>query len=309
MNEQVNGVIVVDKPENIYTGDIVEKVKRRFRVKVGHCGVIDYIGSGIVVLLVNGATKISDFLLNADKEYIATVLLGKKTDTMDITGNVLEENNYSSITKEKIIEVASQFVGEINLLIPMFSNKKINGVPLHKLARQSPMFKINIPKIFSTVKIYSLELIKFELPYFTFKVKCSKGTYIRSLIDTIGNRLGIGATMYSLRRTAVGNFTLDKAVKLHDIMDMDIETFKKFVISPNEALTFLPEIEIRNEYVSVFIGGGYVPIKYEWFKVQGLKFQVQDYVRVTFMGELLGVGKIYTIGGKFFVKSRCVLVK
>lgn len=293
---EVHGIVLVDKPENVYTGDVVGNIKKRFRVKVGHSGVIDYIGSGLIILLVNNATKISDFLLNTDKEYIATGLLGRKTDTMDISGNILEEKDYSAITEGRILEVISQFIGDVILPTPIFSNKKLNGMRLHKLARQRESLRLEeIPEIFSRVKIYSMELVGFSLPYFTIKGRCSKGTYIRSLINSIGERLGSGATMYSLRRMAVGNFTIDKAVKLNEIMKMDFDSFRKCVISINEALGFLSEIEIKDNYIPIFIRGGGVPAVAQ-------QVLPQDYVRVTFMGELLGIGRIYYMGDRVFVK-------
>lgn len=295
MENQIKGAVVVDKPANLYTGDIVEKVKRRFKVKVGHTGVIDFVGSGVVVLLINNATRISYFLLNADKEYIATGLLGKRTDTMDITGTVLEEKDYTTVTQEKIEKVLSCFTGEINLPVPIFSNKKWKGMRLYKLAREGKQSKVEeVPGFFSRVKIYTLELVNFDLPYFTIKVRCSKGTYIRSLIDCIGKSLEVGALMYSLRRVAVGHLTIDKAITFEKIMAMDFNGFKQCIIPINEVLKFLPEVEIKSNYLPLFLNGVTVPIGTGEFK--------SDYIKVTFMGELVGIGLLYNKGVKWFVR-------
>ncbi len=300
MNGDVSGIVVINKPENIHTGTIVKKVKKRFKVKVGHTGVIDYIGSGVVILLINRATKISDLLLNADKEYIFTGILGKRTDTMDITGNILEEKTIdSTITKDKILFVVQKFVGNVKLPVPPYSNKKLHGLPLYKLAIENK----SIPPMSSTVTIYNIVPFEIKIPYFTFKIRCSKGTYIRSLVDSIGKELGTGATMYSLKRLSVGKFNLNQAIKFEDLMQMDFYTFKDSVIPLNIGLEFLPQIEISNEYISHFCRGNKIPlVSFNSSIFDGL-------VRVTFLNELLGLGKIYSYDKRLYIQPVKVLIK
>ncbi|MFN7181923.1 MAG: tRNA pseudouridine(55) synthase TruB [Planctomycetota bacterium] len=296
----ISGLIVVNKPERIHTGTIVEKIKKRFRLKVGHTGVLDYIGSGVILLLINKATKICDFLINCDKEYIFTGLLGKRTDTMDITGVVLEEKVCdSSITVDRIVSISQEFTGKILLPVPLYSNKKLNGVPLYKLKKKNQ----NIPQLFTQVVIYNLSPVEINIPYFTFRVKCSKGTYIRSLIDVIGQKLGVGATMYAIKRIAVGNFSIEQAIEFDKLLAMDFDTFRDNIIPLHKALEFLPEIEISRDYIFSFCNGNEVPV------ITPVSSISCETVRVTFMNELLGVGKLLSYAKKLYVRPVKVLTK
>jgi tRNA pseudouridine55 synthase len=293
------GVLIVNKPKKILCTKIVEKVRKRFKVKVGHTGVIDYIGSGVLILLIEVATKTSNLFMNLDKEYEFTAILGKKTDTMDITGNVILEKDVSDIEESKLIKVANEFVGKLRLKVPPFSNKKYSGEELYKLARQNR----EVPQLYTQVEIYELTPIKINMPYFTFRVKCSKGTYIRSLVDEIGERIGCGATVVELERIAVGNFRIEEAIEFNKLLEIDESEFWNLVISLNDALYFLPEIEIKPDNIFLFKNGGTLFLNHRYSNLQ------EGLVKVTLMDELIGIGKVLLINGRAYLKPERVLIK
>ena len=218
----MNGVIVIDKEKGITSRDVVNKVVKEYNTKkVGHTGTLDPIATGVLVVCVGSATKLVSDLTNHDKEYIATVELGKLTDTMDITGNLIKEENVSK-TKEEIIEVLNSFKGKYIQTVPIYSAVKVNGRKLYEYARNNE--EVELPK--REVEIFDIELLDYKDNYFTFKCNVSKGTYIRALINDIATKLGTIGIMTDLRRTRLGKFTLDDCsrglISIKDVVDYPI---------------------------------------------------------------------------------------
>ncbi len=211
--EDLNGLIIINKPTNMTSRDVVNILCKKLQTKsIGHIGTLDPIATGVLVCLIGKYTKLTNILMNHDKEYIASFKLGLLTDTLDITGKILKEDSYN-INKEKVERVLNSFIGSYNQEVPIYSAVKINGKKLYEYARQNE--QIDLPK--REVIIYSLDLLSIEDGIITIKTKVSKGTYIRSLIRDIGIKLETNATMTSLKRTKLGNFNLEDAYSLEDI--------------------------------------------------------------------------------------------
>ena len=206
-----DAVLIVDKPKGPTSFDVVREVKRLLPgAKVGHAGSLDPFATGVLILLVGRATKHSDALLNADKEYRAQLKLGQATDAMDCTGQVIEEKPVPDLSAERIAECVKGFEGEWMQTPPMFSAKKIKGVRLYELARQN--IKIRLEP--SPVQLHKMDLLRWESPLIEFDVSCSKGTYIRSLADEMARRLDTVWHLVELRRVSCGEFKLEEAVTL-----------------------------------------------------------------------------------------------
>lgn len=209
----MDGVIVVNKPKGITSRDVVNKVCKIFNTKkVGHTGTLDPIATGVLVICMGRATKLVEVITSNDKEYIAEVKLGVLTDTLDTTGNVLKEEKVS-ITKEKLIEVLNSFKKEYNQEVPIYSAVKINGKKLYEYARNNE--EIKLPSRLVTIK--EIELLEFNEDSYKFKALVSKGTYIRSLIKDINNKLGVIGVMSNLTRTKQGKFNINESYSLEDI--------------------------------------------------------------------------------------------
>ena len=203
----MNGIVVIDKPKGVTSHDVVGILRKRFGTRrVGHTGTLDPLATGVMVMCIGNATKAADMISNADKRYRAELELGIITDTLDIEGTVTERRDVN-VTKSDVKECVLSFLGEQDQLPPMYSAIKLNGKKLYELAREGK--KIDREK--RRISIYSIDIIDISLPYVTIDVHCSKGTYIRSLCDDIGHRLGCGAVMTALRRTETAGFTIADA--------------------------------------------------------------------------------------------------
>lgn len=223
-----NGIIVVNKAKDMTSHDCVNIVRRALKIKrVGHTGTLDPMATGVLPICVGKATKIADYISLGDKEYVAKFKLGISTDTLDITGTVTETREVN-VTKEEILTAVNSFLGKIMQVPPMYSAKKIKGKKLYELAREG----IEVSREPVEIEIKEIEVSKIDLTCneITMRVLCSKGTYIRSLIDDIGKKLGTLAVMTELTRTKSGMFGIDNP-KITDIMDI-----KKGTIDPGRNL-------------------------------------------------------------------------
>ncbi len=251
----MNGVLIINKPAGITSHDAVLIVKKLFKLKkVGHTGTLDPMATGILVLCLGEATKLTPFLQNQNKEYLAQLTLGITTDTLDKWGKILTQKPVS-ITTEKISTVFDEFRGKIKQTPPLVSAIKINGTPLYKLARKGIATTITIPE--REVTIHELELINIEngeYPRVDFRVLSSSGTYIRSLCADIGKRLDCGGHLSKLTRTKVGEFDLKQAMDLDKIKEMNLNELKKHIFSLNRILPY-PSIKIGNEAAKVIRQG------------------------------------------------------
>jgi tRNA pseudouridine55 synthase len=205
----MNGVIVADKPLDWTSHDVVARVKRRLKArKVGHLGTLDPRATGVLPLVINGATKFARFLDGGPKGYEAELKLGVETDTLDSEGRVTGTQDTDLVKREDILDAFKSFKGRIKQVPPMFSSVKLRGTPLYKLARKG----IVVERADKEVEIFDLEITDISVPYVRFRVSCSKGTYIRTLASDIGRLIGCGAHLSCLRRTSSGKFKIDEAL-------------------------------------------------------------------------------------------------
>jgi len=218
------GFLLVKKPKNITSHDVVDRLRKISGIKkIGHSGTLDPFATGLLILGIGkGATKKLSRFLKADKEYIGLLKLGAVSDTFDKTGKILEKEKIKKPTKDEVKKVLESFLGEINQTPPLFSAQKIKGKPLYRLARKGIKIKPRAKK----VKINKIEILNYSFPYLKIKVKCSSGTYIRSLANDIGKTLGCGAYLEELKRTKIGSYSLEKAVELSKI---NKENWQKFL--------------------------------------------------------------------------------
>jgi len=247
----MNGILVVNKPYGYTSRDIVNIVSKKLNTqKVGHTGTLDPIATGVLVLPIGNALKISELLTAEKKEYIAKVILGYETDTLDITGTELKRNK-PSCTQNQIEDVLNSFIGKNNQQVPIYSAVKVNGKKLYEYARQG----IEVTPPTKEIEVFSLKLLdepkKFEDTIeFTIKCEVSKGTYIRSLIRDIGYALGTYGTMKELNRTKQGIFLLDNSYTLEDIQN---ENYK--LLSVKEALPNIKITKINNNLLKKIKNG------------------------------------------------------
>lgn len=241
----VDGILLIDKEVNYSSFQAINKAKRLIKAdKVGHSGTLDPFATGLLVVTVNKATKVNQFIETQDKEYIATLKLGVKTSTLDLEGEVLATKEVPSLNEELIINALNKFKGKIKQIPPMFSALKVNGQKLYDLARQG----IEIERKEREVEIFNIELISFNEDEIKFKVHCSKGTYIRTLGESISEELNTYGHLIQLRRTRVGNFKVEDAYKLDEL-----DNFKLFPIK--DALTHYPKIQLNDDEITKIKNG------------------------------------------------------
>ena len=206
---EIDGVLLVDKPKGCTSHDVVDFVRSRFHFKkVGHCGTLDPLATGLLMLGLGKATKIQDLLMAEDKEYAGTMLLGATTDSQDADGKVLEEKPVPALTLEQVRPIFDKYTGDFYQMPPMVSALKRQGVPLYKLAREGKTVERE-PRL---VHISSYVIDDFAPPRIKFRIGCSKGFYVRTYCHDIGHDLGCGAHLIELSRLKSGNFSLDRAL-------------------------------------------------------------------------------------------------
>jgi tRNA pseudouridine55 synthase len=278
-------IINLNKSPGITSHRAVAEVKRLLGVKkAGHTGTLDPMATGVLLICLNEATKVSRFLLDMDKRYHARVKLGERTDTYDSQGRVIEQKDASTITEEDVVRAVKMFEGSMTQKPPMYSAVKVQGKKLYEFARQG----IEIERQERRVHIYEIQVSGFDLPYFDLAISCSKGTYIRTLCDDIGALLGTGAHLFSLERSAIGPFDIKNSAKREEVGRNDFfEIKKKSVCSIDEAISGLREIVLNEaDYRGARSG---VPIKSNIIK--GLADC--NFVKLKGpCGELFGIGRI-----------------
>ncbi len=206
-----SGILIINKPGGPTSHDMVDIVRKITGIKkVGHAGTLDPFAEGVLVILIGKATKLQSKFMEMPKTYVATLRLGKISDTYDVTGKIKNQISKIKITKDEIKSILKSFVGEIKQVPPNYSAIKINGEKAYKLARRGIKPKIKARK----VKIHKIKMLNYKWPYLKIEVRCGKGTYIRSLANDMGKKLGCGAYLENLIRTKIGNFDIKKSVKL-----------------------------------------------------------------------------------------------
>ena len=251
----IHGVFLLDKPQGMSSNDIMQKVKRIFQAnKAGHTGALDPLATGMLPICLGEATKFSQFLLDADKRYLVTAKLGERTDTSDAEGQIVETRDVNVETSE-ILTALEQFRGDILQVPTMFSALKHNGKPLYEYARQG----ITVEREARPITIFELNFIEYNAPYLTLEVHCSKGTYIRTLVDDLGEVLGCGAHVTMLRRTAVADYPTEKMLDWHALQSLaeqqDLALLDALLLPMDTAVAKLPALTL-NENQTQGIGFG-----------------------------------------------------
>ena len=250
----VNGILVLDKPQGLSSNEALQRVKRLFNArKAGHTGSLDPLATGVLPLCFGEATKLSQFLLDSDKRYRVLIQLGVRTDTGDAEGQVIasdeqvETAETSEITREQVENTLAKFVGTIEQVPPMYSAIKQQGVPLYKLAREGK----EVERASREVTIYTIDLLGFEGPELEIDVSCSKGTYVRTLADDLGELLGCGAHVKQLRRLQAGVFDESNCVLLEQLEEIrqssdkdDYSRLDEFLEPMDRAVEDLPEVDL-----------------------------------------------------------------
>ena len=254
----MDGIIIINKEKNYTSNDVVQIVKKIFKEKVGHTGTLDPMATGVLPILVGKGTLLSKYLINHDKIYTATLKLEIKTDTADITGNMIEQKECAPQTimnEEKIKKVLKSFIGKREQTPPMYSAIKVNGKKLYEYARSGQNVEIAPRKI----EIYNMKLISIskEQKEITFRVSCSKGTYIRTLCEKIAETLGNIGTMSKLNREQVGEFKIEDSITLEDLESsknfnvISIENFfkdkKEIILSPRSFIGFINGMKLLTD--------------------------------------------------------------
>lgn len=212
-----DGVLLVDKPAGLTSHDVVDRIRRHFGFKkVGHCGTLDPAATGLLVIVLERATKLQDRLMSDDKTYEGTMRLGQSTDSQDADGEILAEKPVPVLTDADVEALFAKFRGDIQQIPPMVSAKKIAGQPLYKLARKGK----TVEREPRAVHIYDLRILKIDLPQIEFRVTCTKGTYVRTLCHDMGELLGCGAHLASLRRTRSGKLDIANGHTLDALLQL-----------------------------------------------------------------------------------------
>jgi tRNA pseudouridine55 synthase len=225
--EPFDGVLVVDKPSGPTSHDIVAMIRRRFDIrKVGHGGTLDPQATGLLVILLGKGTKLSALFIGSDKTYEGTIHLGISTDTQDAQGKVLAQAGSVSVTREQLEAEMGRLEGDIMQTPPMVSARKVDGVPLYKLARKGKTIERE-PKL---VHVYEFRLLDFRLPRADFLLRCTKGTYVRTLCADVGETLGCGAHLAALRRLQSGDMRIEQATPVCEVLEMDRDELARRVM-------------------------------------------------------------------------------
>ena len=278
----MQGLLLINKPKGLTSFGVVAKIKWLLHTKrVGHTGTLDPMATGVLPVLVGRSTVLCSHLLDANKEYVATVKLGITTDTLDITGNILSQNSVS-VTGEKLLEVLNGFTGKQLQTPPMYSALKKDGVRLYDLARQGT----EVEREAREIEIFELELLEFSGDEFKIRVLCSKGTYIRSFADDIGKTLGCGAVLTDLKRTKTAGFNLNECVDLDALTPENIIDFLK---SAELAVLNYPEIKVSLKQAERFSNGGELSLERLRFSEQpkdGEIYRIKNDERFLGLGEV-----------------------
>ncbi|WP_309382528.1 tRNA pseudouridine(55) synthase TruB [Cerasicoccus frondis] len=227
------GVLLIDKPVGCTSHDVVDRVRRKLKMKkVGHAGTLDPNATGLLIILVGKATKVSQYLMSLDKEYTGVMKLGEITNTYDCEGEVMETRDVPELSEDSVKSVLGEFLGDQYQTPPMFSAKKIDGVPLYKLARKGKEVERE-PRF---IRVSHIELTGIDLPEISFEVACSKGTYIRTLAHDIGEKLGCGAHLKELRRTLSGSFKIAQCTPLEKFEELTAVEIRRRLIPVYQAV-------------------------------------------------------------------------
>lgn len=292
----MDGLLIFDKEKGITSHDLVYKVRKKLGIKkVGHTGTLDPMATGVLVISIGKGTKTSDYILSSDKVYEAKIKLGVLTDSYDITGKILEEEDVC-FNDEDIKDTLIKFTGKISQRPPIYSALKVKGKKLYEYAREGK--DVEIKK--RDVEIYKIELLDFNgKDEFTILTKVSKGTYIRSLANDLGRSLGTFGTLTELRRIRTGSFKIEDAIKVSDFEKLSLDEIKEKILPMDLALIDFKRIDIPKSFCEKFIMGQFYKLKE--------KLNDENY-RVYSEDNFLGIGEIREKDGEFFLKMKKNLI-
>lgn len=291
-----SGIIIINKPKGITSHNCISKLRYLLKQrKIGHCGTLDPMASGVLPIMIGSAVKASEFLVDHDKRYFAGIKLGVTTDTQDITGNVISEHQGELPSFEEFAKIAKEFEGEILQTPPMYSALKVGGVKLLNYAREG----VTIEREARKVNIYSCDPLEKDGEFF-LDVKCSRGTYIRTLCADIGERLGCGACMSSLVRTEVDVFKIEDAVVFDDLNDMTVEEILSHLIPTERMFLHLPEARMDDFFDRLYHHGEAIRLG----KLRGIHGETGDLFRVYDKDGFYSVGEIIEREGKKYFRQK-----
>lgn len=277
----MNGILLIDKDKGMTSHDVVNKVRRILGTrKVGHTGTLDPIATGLIPLLIGEGTKISNYIVADDKEYIGVAVFGSEYTTYDITGDVLAKTD-NIPSDEDVIKYIEALKGKITQKPPIYSAIKVKGKKLYEYARVG--IEVDIPE--REVEIFETEVLNNKPGVVCFRVKCSTGTYIRSLIQSMGRDLGSYAAMSDLRRTKVGVFNVEDAISLDDLEKLSREEIEARLISIEEALSNMKKFIVPDYFYDRIKNG-------LQFRMKKTDFNIGEEVRIYCKGEFIGIGYI-----------------
>lgn len=284
----VHGVFLLDKPQGVSSNDIMQKVKRLFKSnKAGHTGALDPLATGMLPICLGEATKFSQFLLDSDKRYVVTAKLGERTDTSDAEGQVVQSREVN-VAEADILAALPAFRGEILQVPTMFSALKHNGKPLYEYARAG----VIVEREARPITIFELKFIDYQAPFLTLEVHCSKGTYIRTLVDDLGEALGCGAHVTMLRRLAVADYPIEEMMPIEDLAlladSFPSSELDRLLLPMDAAVASLPQLNLTAEQTKA-VGFGQ-RVKFE--NSQALSGLVRLFSE---NGQFLGIAEI-TVG-------------
>ena len=248
----MNGIILIDKPKEYTSHDVVSVIKRISKEKVGHTGTLDPNATGVLPLLIGKATGISKYLINHNKTYIATLKLGIKTDTADIEGEIIEEKEVPELSEKTVINVLNSMVGKQAQIPPMYSAIKVNGKKLYEYARQGKTVEVKGRDI----EIYDMKLVELNRKEaeVAFEISCSKGTYIRTVCENVAEKLDTVGYMKELRRVKVGEFAIQDSISIEDIKQ-NKELLEEKIISIENFFENKEKIELNDKELQLFLNG------------------------------------------------------
>ncbi len=253
MQSQVDGLLVLDKPKGMTSRAVVDRVQRCFprKTRVGHTGTLDPLATGVLVVCVGVATRLTEYVQSLEKTYLCKIRLGARSNTDDGEGEIIETESVVTPKAEELFAAVEEFVGEIDQVPPAFSAARVTGKRAYELARAAKTIELKARK----VRIYSFEVLDYRFPTVDVRIRCSKGTYIRSLARDLGERLGCGGFVDELRRTKVGSFDEHDA---HAI-DLDATSARAFLLPIERAVTDLPDLTITSDQAAELQCGRTIP--------------------------------------------------
>lgn len=286
----INGIIIINKEKEYTSNDVVRIVKKITKTKVGHTGTLDPNATGVLPLLLGEGTKVSKYLINHNKEYEAVLQLGKKTETADGEGIVIEEKEVlpQMLKKEFVEETLNSFIGVQNQVPPMYSAIKVNGRKLYDYARSGQTVEVKARRI----EIYNIKLIKIDEKekQIFFRVSCSKGTYIRTLCENIAEKLGTVGYMKELNRTKVGEFKIEDSIKVKELEENILKNNLSKIITIEKLFKEKEKVELTDNEIKKYLNGVQIPVNEIYSKTNNNNNE--EICRVYYKNKFIGLGVI-----------------